>query len=159
MCRLLAVTSNLETDLKFSFKRLCEIAKANSHKHGWGIAWMKKDKLVVEKDENPIWESEKARSLIRNIRSKLIIVHARRNPSQMPSKIRSHPFLHTSLNTHWVFAHNGTVRCPKPIYHKPQSDVDSERFFCYFLDTLQEVSKHGQFNKRRTCFRSIKKEP
>lgn len=50
MCRLLAMTSNIETDLEFSFEKLCQVAKKNSHKHGWGVAWLENDELRLEKD-------------------------------------------------------------------------------------------------------------
>lgn len=145
MCRLLAMTSNIETDLKFSFEELCEVAKKNGHGHGWGVAWLENDELRLEKDAESIWESERASSLIRDIRSKLIVVHARRNPSQEPSKVRSHPFLHEALDEQWIFAHNGTIKCPEPTNHTPESDVDIERFFCYFLDMLEQTSDGCRF--------------
>lgn len=145
MCRLLAMTSNMETELKFSFEKLCEVAKKNSHEHGWGIAWLENGELRLEKDKEPIWESERASSLIRDIRSKLIVVHARKNSSQKPLKVRSHPFLHEALGEQWIFAHNGTIKCPEPINHTPESDVDSEIFFCYFLDVLEQVSDQYRF--------------
>lgn len=145
MCRLLTMTSNMETDLKFSFEKLCEVAKKNRHEHGWGVAWLENGELRLEKDKEPIWESERASSFVRDIRSKLIVVHARRNPSQEPSKVRSHPFLHEALDEQWIFAHNGTIECPEPINHTPESDVDSEMFFCYFLDMLEQTSDGCRF--------------
>lgn len=145
MCRLLAMTSNVETNLMFSFGKLCGIAKAKSHEHGWGIAWLENGEFKLEKGQESIWKSEKAGSLIQDILSKLIVIHARKNPYQEPSKIRSHPFLHEALDTQWMFAHNGTIECPQPMNHEPESDVDSERYFCHFLDLLEQIDGQGQF--------------
>jgi glutamine amidotransferase len=141
------MTSNIETNLKFSFEKLCEVAKENSHEHGWGVAWLENNKLRLEKDKESIWDSERARTLLRDIRSKLIVVHARKNSNQKPLKVRSHPFLNKALGEQWIFAHNGTIECPEPINHTPKSDVDSERFFCYFLDLLEQINDRCQFEK------------
>ena len=106
-----------------------------------------KQYLRLEKDKEPIWDSERARILIRDIRSKLIVVHARKNPNQKPLRIRSHPFPNKALGYQWIFAHNGTIDCPKPVSHTPKSDVDSEKFFCYFLDLLEQINDRSQFEK------------
>ena len=139
------MTSNVDTDLKFSFDRLCKVAQDNGHKHGWGVSWLENGELRLEKDKQPIWESERASSLIQEIKSNLIVVHARKNASQEPSKVRSHPFLHEALGKQWIFAHNGTIKCPEPRGHIPESDVDSERFFCHLLDVLEQSDRQLGF--------------
>jgi len=93
----------------------------------------------LRKGKGAIWESDPAQNCIDKVRSKLIVVHARRGPK--PSIVNSHPFLGKTIDQEWVFAHNGSLEISHPIHHKPKGDTDSEHFFCNFLDTFEEMSK------------------
>jgi len=143
MCRLLAMTSNQVTDLKYSFKRISEFARRKKHGDGWGIAWLdEQGKFQVAREEESIWNSQKAKSLIEKLRSKLIVVHARKG--QNKSKQNCHPFLRKAIGQEWIFAHNGSLQIAEPKNHKPEGETDSEQFFCNFLDTIEEISNNKE---------------
>ena len=140
MCRLLAMTSNCKTDLLFSTNKLFKIAKERSHKDGWGIAWLNEHNCFeLHKGSKPIWESRAARQIIRNVQSNLIVVHARKSEKNDATRKRSHPFKHVALDREWIFAHNGGIDCSAPRRHRVRSDVDSERFFCCLLDSMESI--------------------
>ncbi len=143
MCRLLAMTCNLKTDLKLSFKKLCEVARKHGHGDGWGIAWLDDGGFSLEKHGKAIWEDDRAWRLIKSIRSRLIIIHARKRSAVSPraADVNSHPFLHRALGRDWVFAHNGWVNSPKPRGNLTSEGVDSEKFFLYLLEVIEEAGR------------------
>ena len=130
----------MKTSLGFSFKRLCQVAKKRGHGDGWGVAWLEDGDIRLQKDKEPIWDSE-AKELMEEVASKLIIVHARKRSLDAPSaaKVNSHPFVQKALGRKWTFAHNGSVVCPKPKHRLTSEGVDSEQFFCYLLDAIDKI--------------------
>jgi len=135
------MTCNLETDLKFSFSELCEVARRYGHGDGWGVAWLEDGRFRCEKCGEAIWESDRAGELIGGVRSRLIVVHARKRGSNSPrvARVNSHPFVHRALGLEWVFIHNGQVWCPEPRDRLTSEGVDSERFFLYLLESMEKV--------------------
>lgn len=155
MCRLLAMTSNRKTNLLFSFEKLSKIAEEYSHNDGWGIAWLDEhNRFELHKGSKPIWKSRTAQRHIRNVQSNLIVVHARKSRKNDVSRKRSHPFKHIALGREWIFAHNGEVNLPphfgeKARRHRPRSDVDSEKFFCYLLSTMEKIHSGNNLDEKR----------
>jgi predicted glutamine amidotransferase len=148
---------NKETNLLYSFGRLSEIAKQFSHKDGWGITWLNQDnRFELHKGPKPIWESRSAQNHVQNARSKLIVVHARKSLKDDASKKRAHPFRQVFLDKEWIFAHNGGIESPAPKKCKPRSDVDSERFFCYLIDTMEEVNRNMVYDEKRLVIEALR---
>jgi len=157
MCRMLAMTSNRRTNLRISFDKLSKIAQLYSHKDGWGIAWLDRhNRFELHKGPKPIWESRTARRLIQNVQSNLIVIHARKSKKNDASRKRSHPFKHVALGREWIFLHNGGIDCPTPLRHRPRSDVDSERFFCYLLDVMEIINSSKTLDEKKLVSAALK---
>lgn len=161
MCRLLAMTSNVKTNLHFSFNQLSKIAKDRSHEDGWGIVWLDENNCFeLHKGFLPIWRSRAARRHIRDAESNLIVVHARKSKRNDASRQRSHPFKHVALGREWIFAHNGEVKCPEPLgrkmrKHRPRSDIDSEKFFCYLLNIMEKFNGDKNLNEKNLVRKAL----
>ena len=137
------MTSNMKTNLGFSFDRLCRVAEEKEHKDGWGIAWLEGRNIQHDKGGTPLWKSDRARELIGRVNSRLIIVHARKRSPDSPraARVNSHPFINKALGRRWVFAHNGSVSVDYPESKRKLTSegVDSERFFHYLLNTMEDI--------------------
>lgn len=59
--------------------------------------------------------------------------------------VNTHPFQRELWSRYWVFAHNGNLEGfspPEGRYYRPVGCTDSERAFCFLLDTLRQRFEH-----------------
>ena len=147
MCRLFGVIANKEVDMDFSFNLadtpFREFAKSN--RHGWGIGYYDKGKAKVIKQglEEVGSISNYNFSVVKTVRSRIILSHVRRATYGDYSSVNAHPFVFKN----WIFAHNGSVNreCLKRHLSEDylkliEGSTDSE---VYFLLIMQEIERHG----------------
>lgn len=145
MCRLFGIIANKEVDIEFSFNLANKPFRELSYKHpdGWGIGYYIKGKAEIFKqglDEVGNLK-EYNFSIVKNIRSKIIISHVRKATYGNKSSINAHPFFFKN----WIFAHNGSVNKECLLKHLEKNyeieikgETDSE---VYFLLLIQEIEK------------------
>ncbi len=120
MCRLLGILSDKKMKIAPIYKMLSIVLKmlcvkyGECHGHGCGVAWLSDNSWVVRKYAQPLWESEIMENIIREVKSKAYIMHARKSTFPVDSLLgmrgeNSHPFIHTVRGEQFVFAHNGYV--------------------------------------------------
>lgn len=146
MCRLFGVIANKEVDIDFSFnfakKPFKELSLSNPD--GWGVGYYINGKEEVFKQGlNDVGNLDNYNfSIVKNIRSKIIISHVRNATHGNKSRINAHPFSFKN----WIFAHNGSINNKEflleHLEEKYRSEIkgetDSE---VYFLLLIQEIEK------------------
>jgi glutamine amidotransferase len=173
MCQLLGMNCNVPTDICFSFAGFHRRGgSTDNHADGWGIAFFEGRGCRMFLDSKPAVESPIA-ELVRHypIRSMNVVAHIRRATRGVVALENTHPFIRELWGRYWIFAHNGTLNDFSPKlegFYRPVGTTDSERAFCYILETLRrrfpeeeppleacfavlrdlttELANHGRFN-------------
>lgn len=145
MCRMLIAAG--EFDLGLLIDELILMAKGENepheknpapgiwrHEQGWGIAYLKEGKWVIEKSEENISLCPPPEEL-RNTKTSLAILHVRRKIGGEPTHQDTHPFRYQDS----VFCHNGTVKGTIPYgpQFQPTGTTDSEKFFYSLLTDMK----------------------
>jgi glutamine amidotransferase len=115
------------------------------NKHGWGIAYYKNGRGVVEKGPERAKDSERFKCLIKESNSSIMIGHTRLASSGIRSTDNSHPFKRSFLERDWVFAHNGSVPSIKK-HPLSEGQTDSEQVFHEMLDVLEDYVAQPGFH-------------
>ena len=145
MCRLFGLIANRPVDVSFSFYEAPRSLRLQSlvHKDGWGIAWYETGSARVYKEVNALFESRSGHSVIRKVRSNIIIAHVRLKTCGERKIENTHPFVYRNF----IFAHNGHIDrnwldtvLEDEYKRRIVGDTDSER---YFHLILQEADRHG----------------
>lgn len=173
MCQLLGMNANTPTDLCFSFAGFkARGGLTDHHKDGWGIAFFEGAGVRLFVETSASCTSPVA-DLVRNypIHSLNVIAHIRKATQGVTSLENTHPFQRELWGRYWIFAHNGNI-CnfspPSHAHYRPVGQTDSERAFCYIMDTLRsrfpcdqpplpalysvlrelakKIGSHGEFN-------------
>lgn len=172
MCQLLGMNCNVPTDIVFSFTGFASRAgRTGEHVDGWGIAFFEGPAVRHFVDHQAALVSPIA-DLIRHypIKSKNVIAHIRKATVGPVTLENCHPFMRELWGRYWVFAHNGDLKQYSPVLDgpfQPVGDTDSERAFCWILQSLRarfpsrpdqasltgamrelaaEIATHGTFN-------------
>lgn len=173
MCQLLGMNCNVPTDIVFSFTGFAmRGGRTDTHQDGWGIAFFEGAGVRHFVDHQPAVDSPIA-DLIKKypIKSKNVIAHIRKATQGEVNLENCHPFVRELWGKYWVFAHNGDLKEFHPQLdgaYRPVGTTDSERAFCYILQTLRsrfgdccpgrgelrpvlaalvaEIAAHGTFN-------------
>lgn len=144
MCQLLGMSCNVPTDICFSFSGFAKRGGGTDvHKDGWGIGFFEGDDgrgCRVFLDPSPSIESPLA-GLVRDypIHSMNVVAHIRKATQGDICLQNTHPFQRELWGRYWVFAHNGNLIDFNPELsgrYLPVGNTDSERAFCFLLDTL-----------------------
>ena len=160
MCELLGMSSNVPTDLCFSFKGLRERGgNTGPHKDGWGIAFYQGKGVTTFKDAIAIYQSEIA-ALVSNypIKSTSVVGHVRQANRGKVALENTHPFTRELWGRYWTYAHNGQLTdyddlpCER---FTPVGTTDSERAFCFILSELAKKYPDGP-RRRRDVFAVVK---
>ncbi len=164
---------NTPTDICFSFEGFrSRGGLTDVHRDGWGIAFFEGRGCRVFIDAQPSIHSPVA-ELVRHypIRSNNVIAHIRKATQGVVALENTHPFMRELWGRYWIFAHNGNLRDFAPTLDgsfRPVGSTDSERAFCYLLQSLRarfpdgeagrgevfellreltaEIGRHGDFN-------------
>ncbi len=143
MCQLLGMNCNVPTDIVFSFTGFAKRGGgSDAHKDGWGIAFFEGAGVRLFVDHEAAVHSPMA-DLIRRwpIKSKNVIAHIRKATQGQIALENCHPFVRELWGRYWVFAHNGDLKDFHPAIDgpfRPVGQTDSERAFCYILQTLRQ---------------------
>jgi glutamine amidotransferase len=149
MCQLLGMNCNVPTDVCFSFSGFHRRGGAtDKHVDGWGIAFYEGAGCRLFIDTKPASESPIA-ALVKTypIHSLNVIAHIRKATVGGVALENTHPFVREMWGRYWAFAHNGTLKDFAPRlegYFRPVGATDSERAFCYMLETLRRQFPYGQ---------------
>ena len=144
MCQLLGMSCNVPTDICFSFSGFSRRGGGTDvHRDGWGIGFFEGDDgrgCRVFLDPTPSIESPLA-SVVRDypIHSMNVVAHIRKATQGDICLQNTHPFQRELWGRYWVFAHNGNLIGFNPELsgrYLPVGNTDSERAFCFLLDTL-----------------------
>lgn len=141
VCELLAMSANVPTDIRFSFKGLAvRGGEVGPHRDGFGIVFYHGKGLQEFRDVDASCNSPVAR-LVEDlpIRSKAVIAHVRQANAGEVNLENTHPFHRELFGRHFTFAHNGQLPGVKRLplgRFKPVGTTDSEHAFCYLLDQL-----------------------
>ncbi len=141
MCQLLGMNANVPTDICFSFTGFrARGGLTDHHRDGWGIAFFEGKGARVFLDPAPSAHSPVA-ELVKHypIRSLNVIAHIRKATQGEVRLENTHPFQRELWGRYWIFAHNGNLKhFAPPLSGRflPVGTTDSERAFCYILDTL-----------------------
>lgn len=143
MCQLLGMNCNVPTDICFSFSGFQARGGATDvHADGWGIAFFEGRGARVFLDPQPSSRSPIA-ALVRQypIRSKNVVAHIRKATQGLVALENTHPFMREAWGRYWIFAHNGHLENFAPPLDGsflPVGNTDSERAFCWLLQTLRQ---------------------
>ncbi|MEQ6289369.1 class II glutamine amidotransferase [Vogesella sp. GCM10023246] len=143
MCQLLGMNCNTPTDILFSFEGFHRRGGlTDHHADGWGIAFFEGRGVRLFLDDKPAIDSPVA-SLVRqySIKSKNVIAHIRKATQGEVNLTNCHPFQRELWGQYWIFAHNGNLldfAPPQGSHYQPVGSTDSERAFCYLLETLRQ---------------------
>lgn len=143
MCQLLGMNCNVPTDICFSFTGFQARGGATDvHADGWGIAFFEGRGTRLFLDPQPSCTSPIA-ALVRQypIRSKNVVAHIRKATQGVVALENTHPFMREAWGRYWIFAHNGNLNEFSPPLDGsflPVGNTDSERAFCWLLQTLRQ---------------------
>ncbi|MEC5386882.1 class II glutamine amidotransferase [Uliginosibacterium sp. H3] len=173
MCQLLGMNCNKPASISFSFEGFCcRGGQTDEHSDGWGIAFFEEKGCRLIIDDKPSITSPLAELVKRNpVKSCNVIAHIRKATQGPVALENSHPFRRELWGRTWVFAHNGHLKTFAPDLFGaflPVGATDSERAFCYLLQSLkarfgdtqpavevlhealqalaEEIATHGVFN-------------
>lgn len=142
MCQLLGMNCNTPTDIIFSFEGFSKRGGlTDHHTDGFGIGFFEGQGLRLFLDDHPSAHSPVA-DLIRGypIKSENVIAHIRKATQGRTTLENTHPFQRELWGHYWLFAHNGHLQDFRPAvgqYYRPVGSTDSERAFCFILESLR----------------------
>ena len=146
MCEIFGFTSNKEEIINNYLKEF--FSHCDYHPHGWGIANIKNNKIMLEKEPKKAVDSELLLEKLKNpIKTKDLLAHIRYATMGCTNDKNCHPFIKKDNDDMpWVLIHNGTVfQCKKlNKYMKQQKgDTDSERILFHIINEInkQELEK------------------
>ena len=161
ICQLLGMNCNTPTDICFSFAGFqARGGLTDVHGDGWGIAFFEGRGVRVFLDPKASSASPVA-ELVRQypIHSLNVIAHIRKATQGVITLENTHPFQRELWGRYWVFAHNGNLKgfMPElPGHFQPVGQTDSERAFCYLMESLRHRFPDGE-PSRDTLFAEIRK--
>ena len=142
MCQLFALNCNVPCTVTFSFTGFSARGGATGeHCDGFGLAFLDNGGCRVVIDDARASDSALAEFLRHHpIRARTVLGHLRK-ATQGPVQLSNcHPFVREWRGRHWSFCHNGDLASFQPPLngtHRPVGSTDSERAFCWILQTLQ----------------------
>ena len=147
MCELLGLSSNAPATVNFSLPKLAEHGAASgTYNDGWGIGYYEGHDVRLIKDAGPVGDSDWVRFIANHqLRSELIVAHARRATRGTRSYQNAQPFIRELAGWVHLFAHNGDLPGIfqaagfRPNRFNPIGDTDSERAFCVLLDRMAPI--------------------
>jgi predicted glutamine amidotransferase len=148
MCQLFALSSHAPAAITFSFTGFsARGGQTGPHRDGYGVAFHDGPVCRTFIDDGAASDAPQARFLREHpIRARLVLAHVRRATQGAVGLANSHPFVREWLGRHWSFCHNGDLQGFHPRldgHDQPIGSTDSERAFCWMLQTLRRQF-HGQ---------------
>ncbi|WP_048191449.1 class II glutamine amidotransferase [Pyrolobus fumarii] len=147
MCRLFGLYANKPVDVTFSFfesPKNSLVGLSYSNPHGWGVAWLDNSGWQVIKEPVALYESRRARKVIKKrVYGRIIVSHVRLASSGGSGVENTHPWVYRG----WAFAHNGTIYDRSALLklltdeHRDslEGSTDSEAFFHLIVQEAEEL--------------------
>ena len=141
MCEIFCFNSNKPKEINHCLE--CFYNHSEDHPHGWGLATMKDDEFVIQKEPVKASCSEHLKNILSNpIIGKNVFAHIRLATEGEIISPNCHPFIKADDNNRsWMLIHNGTIfDFPEldKYKEKENGDTDSERILLYILDKVNE---------------------
>ena len=139
MCELFGLSSKNEYDAAQMLTAF--FSHADENPHGWGLAKLGGEEVLIEKEPVSALKSERLENLLHaGIRSKQLLAHIRYATKGSVSPENTHPFtMRDRFGDDWVLVHNGTIfECDAlSKYSKvQQGETDSERILYYLMEKI-----------------------
>jgi glutamine amidotransferase len=143
MCQLFALNSNAPSAVTFAFTGFsARGGQTGEHADGWGMAFHGEGGCRVFLDDAPASRSPLAAFLRQHpIRATSVLAHIRKATQGAVQLSNCHPFQRQWLGRQWAFCHNGDLKQFAPLLdanHQPVGSTDSERAFCWLMQTLRQ---------------------
>jgi len=148
MCELLSLHFNQNIHPQFSLQGFQQ--RAQTHRHGWGLAWFPDGEAQIIKEARSALHSSLFEAVYDGswVKSKNIISHLRYATHGSHVQQNTHPFMRYYLGKSIVFAHNGVLNNYETLVlsgYKPAGQTDSEYAFCHLLGEMKKQKL--QFDK------------
>lgn len=153
MCQLLGMSCKEPATINFSLEGFqARGGVTDEHKDGWGIAFYENQGHRIFRDHEPASTSALLKTIKElHIKSRTVIAHIRKATVGAVSLRNCHPFKRELWGQTWIFCHNGDL----PDYHPPltgnftpEGETDSERAFCYMMESLSKSFPDANEDKR-----------
>lgn len=170
MCRMIGIASKdfIRSEWLLLFESLAVCGKIRNdmkepgHHDGWGmVSYFKKNfPEYLERQPHSVTQDselfENGAKLIEQSKCKIAIAHFRKISVGKPMISNTHPFLYKE----WAFCHNGTIFEHEKIplqKLRPSGTTDSERFFLYLVEQIQNVSQKDRTTSLKQAIEKVKK--
>ncbi len=140
---------------------------SDKHPHGWGLACINKDEVMLEKESKQAGKSNYLKErLSQPVKAKTVLGHIRYATIGNIDYRNCHPYSgKDNYSRRWTFIHNGTIfdyPALNSYINKQVGDTDSERILLYILDKINEEQQARQrklsFDERFDIIDSIVRE-
>ena len=127
----------------------CFYNHSEDHPHGWGLANMNPNELIIDKEPIKATCSKHLKDILSNpVVGKNVFAHIRLATVGEIISPNCHPFTHTDDNNRcWMLIHNGTI-FDYPELDKYRDleigDTDSERILLYIIDKVNDFEAKKQ---------------
>lgn len=144
MCEIFCFNSKAPKEINKALNQFYN--HSDKHPHGWGLANIKSDRYIIDKEPVKASESEKLRKILsKPIIGKTVFAHIRLATIGKLTPSNCHPFVKKDNSGRcWMLMHNGTV-FNYPGLEKYQEiqkgSTDSERILLFIIDKVNEFEK------------------
>lgn len=153
MCELFALNASCDVDITDYLKVF--YSHCNKHPNGWGLAYLKEDKIVGHKQAVKASDSALLNDILSHkVITRKLLAHIRLATIGEMNVCNCHPYeLTDNNNNQWTLIHNGTIFNYPPLdrYKDIQSgNTDSERILYHIVDCINN-SKYDNPDDERLC--------
>lgn len=127
------------------------------HEDGWGIAYLQNEEWVIKKSTKAIFNDPEINNL-RNLKTRLAIIHIRKKMGSETSIVNTHPFIIQKGEPKcYVFCHNGFI--DEEIDFDKQftlmGETDSEKLFYSILTDLKKEKLSKAIRKNFSRYKKV----
>ena len=148
MCELFGLSSRKPHTVNQELKEF--FSHCDEHPHGWGLALLDHNNLVIEKEPVKANASRYLKERLREpITSQIVLAHIRFATIGHMERRNCHPFTGTDRSGRkWTLIHNGTIFECEPMqkyFSIQKGETDSERLLLFLLDMMNsEIIAKGR---------------
>ncbi|MDH7593682.1 MAG: class II glutamine amidotransferase [Methanomicrobiales archaeon] len=143
MCELFGMSCQSPVNGVAILSRFGELSASNPD--GWGLAYYRDGRAIIEKEAISASESPRFRRAIQDAVSRIFIAHVRSATQGEICTENCHPFRRSAFQRDWIFAHNGTIDDIPP-HTLSGGTTDSERAFLRMIDDIEAYVHRSDFH-------------
>jgi len=141
MCEIFCFNSDAPKQVNECLE--CFYNHSDKHPHGWGLANIRSDEFIINKEPVKASCSQHLKDILSNpVVGKNVFAHIRLATVGEIISSNCHPFIKKDANGRsWMLIHNGTIfDFPQLDNYKDKEygDTDSERILLYIIDKIDE---------------------